>query len=212
MNKDWDSIVNQEEETVLDENKTNSTGDFEHNPQEPDSGVTKVEVREDRGDPSFAALEAKVKEAEDKASENWEKAIRALSELENTRKRAERDISNAHKFSVEKLAKELLPVIDSLENALASADETAGSQAAMREGVELTLKIFLGVLEKFSIKEYNPKGETFDPNLHEAMSMQPSNEVAPNTVVDVFQKGFTLHGRVIRPARVVVSKAADSST
>ena len=125
--------------------------------------------------------------------------------MDNVRRRAERDVANAHRFGTEKLIKNFLPVLDSLEQALQLAKTE--SQQAMQEGLELTMRIFLEVLEKENVQQIDPLGEIFNPQEHEAMSMQEAENVAPNTVVTVFQKGYRLHDRVIRPARVVVAKA-----
>lgn len=154
--------------------------------------------------PSYLDLEEKLTLAEQKAHENWEKTTRALAELENVRRRAERDVANAHKFSLERFANQLLPVVDSLEQAIQLADKEANS--AMHEGLELTMKLFLDVLQKNQIEQINPEGQLFDPQQHEAMSMQVAPGVAPNTVLLVFQKGYKLFDRVIRPARVIVAK------
>ena len=131
--------------------------------------------------------------------------LRVQAEAQNIRRRAEQDVEKAHKFGVEKFANEMLPIIDSLERAI----ETFGDDEAlkpMREGVEMTMNMFVSGLGKFQMEQVNPKGETFDPALHQAMSMIPSPDVAPNTVVDVMQKGYTLHGRLLRPAMVIVAK------
>lgn len=154
--------------------------------------------------PSYLALEEKLTLAEQKAHENWEKSVRALAELENVRRRAERDISNAHRYGLEKLINSLLPVIDSLEQALQLADKH--EDTAMHEGLELTMKLFLDVLAKQDVKQLDPQGAVFDPQQHEAMSIQESADAAPNTVLAVFQKGYMLNDRVIRPARVIVAK------
>lgn len=158
------------------------------------------------GHPGYKALQDQLTAAEMKAEDNMNKAMRALAELDNVRRRAERDVANAHKYGLEKLARALLPVIDSLEQALqieVTADETVKS---IHEGVELTLKLLHSVLKQFAIEAIEPVGQPFDPECHEAMSMQPDNTVAPGTVLTVFQKGYLLNGRVIRPARVIVSK------
>lgn len=153
--------------------------------------------------PSYKELEDKLTAAEMKVHENWDKATRAVAELENVRRRMELEVEKAHKFSVEKLIKEIIPVIDSLEHAItASAD----ASEAMKEGVELTHKLFLDALRKFAVEAIDPMGQPFNPEWHEAMTMQPAPEVPNNTVVAVFQKGYQLHGRVIRPARVVIAK------
>lgn len=154
--------------------------------------------------PSYTALEEKLTLAEQLAHENWEKSVRAVAELENVKRRAERDIASAHKFGLEKLITSLLPVIDSLEQALQSVDKTQDKNTA--EGLELTMKLFLDALTKMDVEQLNPQGAPFDPTHHEAMSMQEDATVAPNTVLMVFQKGYKLNDRVIRPARVIVSK------
>lgn len=154
--------------------------------------------------PDYQAFEEKLTLAEQKAHDNWEQAVRAKAELDNVRKRAEREIENAHRFGVEKLISSLIPVLDSLEQALHLAEKEANQ--GMQEGLELTIKIFMDVLEKAEVEQINPHGEAFNPHHHEAMSMQPSKEHPANTVLEVFQKGYTLNNRVIRPARVIVSK------
>ena len=154
--------------------------------------------------PTYLDMEEKLTLAEQKAHEHWEKSVRALAELDNIRRRAERDVENAHRYSLEKFSAALLPVADSLEQALQLAEKEA--DANMREGLLLTMQLFVGVLDKFDVKQLDPLGETFNPQMHEAMSMQASADVAPNTVLMVFQKGYTLNDRVIRPARVIVSK------
>ncbi|STY30013.1 Heat-shock protein GrpE(HSP-70 cofactor) [Legionella wadsworthii] len=154
--------------------------------------------------PSYVDLSEKLTLAEQQAHENWEKAVRAQAELDNVRRRAEREVANAHRYGVEKLITDLLPVIDSLEQALQLAQKS--EDTSMREGLDLTLKLFTDVLKKFEVQQIDPTGMPFDPQVHEAMSMQDAPDAEPNTVIAVFQKGYTLSDRVIRPARVVVSK------
>ncbi|BCA96333.1 protein GrpE [Legionella antarctica] len=154
--------------------------------------------------PSYTALEEQLTLAEQKAHENWEKSVRALAELDNVRRRMEREVANAHKYGVEKLITALLPVADSLEQALQIAQKNADT--AMHEGLDLTMKLFTDVLQKFDVERIDPVGELFDPQQHEAMSIQEVPDTPPNTVLTVFQKGYKLSDRVIRPARVIVSK------
>ncbi|MCI0517305.1 MAG: nucleotide exchange factor GrpE [Woeseiaceae bacterium] len=137
------------------------------------------------------------------AEENWDKYVRALAELDNVRKRAQRDVENARKFALERFAADLLAVRDSLELGLTASEQTDVS--AMREGFEATLKLLASTMEQFGIREIDPLGEPFDPQLHEAISMQPSGTMEPGSVLTVFQKGYILNGRLLRPARVVVS-------
>lgn len=154
-------------------------------------------------------IQLQLEDARNKADEHWNQCLRLQAELENTRRRAERDIQSAHKFGLEKLILELLPVIDSLELGLNAANGEHEGIASLREGTELTLKMFLGALEKFGVKAVDPMGEAFNPELHQAMSMLPSEEFAPNTVMAVMQKGYTLNDRLVRPAMVMVAKAPE---
>lgn len=144
-----------------------------------------------------------------RVDENWEKYLRAAAELENVRKRAVRDVDNARRFALERFARELLAVCDSLELGIAAGEEVDAS--SLREGMEATLKLLQTTLEQFGIAEVDPLGEPFDPEYHEAMTMQPSAEAEPGSVLTVFQKGYTLNGRLLRPARVVVASEAPDS-
>jgi len=150
--------------------------------------------------------EVSLEELQAKADENWNLYLRAAAELENVRKRATRDVENAHKFALENFGRELLTVVDSLEMGLAAADN-ADAQA-LREGSEATCKLLKTTLERFGISEVNPEGEPFDPELHEAMSMMPAPNVEPGSVAQVIQKGYALNGRLLRPARVIVAAEA----
>lgn len=154
-------------------------------------------------------IEALIAEAVAAAlAEQQDSVLRAQAEVQNMRRRCEADVEKAHKFALEKFSAELLTVIDNLERALDAVPDSAGeSFNALREGVELTLKGFLETCEKFNIRQLNPEGEPFDPQMHQAMSMVPNPDVEPNTVVAVVQKGYLLNDRVIRPAMVMVSKA-----
>lgn len=154
--------------------------------------------------PSYESLEEKLTVAEQKAHENWEKAVRATAELENVRRRAERDVANAHRYGLEKLIHSFLPVMDSLEQALQLTEKHADE--SMREGLLLTIKLFMDALKKLDVEEIDPLGLVFNPQEHEAMSMQEVPDVEPNTIITVFQKGYKLNDRVIRPARVIVAK------
>ncbi|PTQ77039.1 molecular chaperone GrpE [Nitrosomonas oligotropha] len=151
-------------------------------------------------------LEHLLKEAEIKAAEHHDAWIRAKAETENIRKRAQTDVSNAHKYAIENFSAQLLTVMDSLDAALAVENATIEN---FKSGMELTQKQLINVFDKFNIKAIDPKGEKFDPHQHQAMCMIDS-ELPPNTVVQVMQKGYKLHERIIRPALVSVSKAKDS--
>ena len=138
-----------------------------------------------------------------------DQTLRTQAEMQNLRRRVDRDVENAHKFALEKFVGELLPVVDNLERALDALAVDDDSLAAAREGIELTLKSFLGVLDGHKVKQVEPAGETFNPDFHQAISMVPNPDVAANTVLEVFQKGYTLNDRLVRPAMVVVSKGAE---
>ncbi len=163
------------------------------------------------GEPSHEELHALLTDARAKADEHWDQCLRLQAEIDNLRKRNERDLANAHKFALEKIAAELLPVVDSLEMGLAAARENHDIEKLI-EGGELTLKMLNTVLNKFNIKEINPMNEKFNPDYHEAMAMQERDDVEPNTVVGVMQKGYSLNDRLIRPAMVSVSKAPAGNT
>ena len=157
------------------------------------------------------ALQALLEDARNKADSHWDQCLRLQADIDNLRKRNERDLANAHKFALEKFAVDLLPVKDSLEMGLAAAGENADI-ARLKEGGELTLKMLASAMDKYNIKEINPLNEIFNPEYHEAMSMQEREDVAPNTVVTVVQKGYLLNERLIRPAMVMVSKATQQSS
>ena len=148
-----------------------------------------------------------LEDARAKADEHWNQLLRVQADMENTRRRAKQDVENAHKFALEKFALELLPVKDSLEMGLAAIDGSSEDAAQLKEGTQLTLKMLDSALEKFGIEAIDPIGETFDPDRHQAMSMQESADHKPNTVMAVMQKGYQLNDRLLRPAMVVVSKA-----
>jgi molecular chaperone GrpE len=152
-------------------------------------------------------LQTDLSRAQEEMLAAQEQMIRAQADVQNVRRRAERDVENAHKYALEKFSAELLPVIDNLERALQSADVADESSKAVVEGVELTLKSFATVLGKFNIESVDPHGEPFNPDLHQAMSMVESADAEPNTVLTVIQKGYTLNGRLLRAAMVMVAKA-----
>ncbi|WP_105215646.1 MULTISPECIES: nucleotide exchange factor GrpE [unclassified Pseudoalteromonas] len=155
----------------------------------------------------LAALYAELEAAKQTVEEQKDSVIRAAAEVENIRRRAAQDVEKAHKFALEKFANELLPVIDNLERAIEFADKENEALVPMLEGIEMTAKSFVEAVAKFNVEVVNPQGEAFNPELHQAMAMQPSEDVAPNTVIAVMQKGYTLNGRLLRPAMVMVSKA-----
>ncbi|MGR8940448.1 MAG: nucleotide exchange factor GrpE [Gammaproteobacteria bacterium] len=171
----------------------------------PETEAPHTELAEQ--EPSVEELQAKLAEAEKKAQENWDKAVRTVAEMENLRKRTQRDLESAHKFALENFAKALLPVLDSLVLGLQAANGDSPEVQKFREGSELTLKQFEAVFNKFNIETIDPLGQPFNADQHQAMMMQEIEGAAPNTVVNVFQKGYMLNGRLLRPAMVVVAKA-----
>ena len=189
-----DSIVNEPTQQDKQEDAQSQAQESENNTNEPKTSK------------SEQSLDQQLEDAQQQVAEYHDKMLRMQAEMENLRKRTERDVSNAHKYAVDKFANELLQVKDSLELGLSAEDIDVEK---LQEGTELTLKILRNAFEKFSIEELNPVGKAFDPNLHEAMTMQESTEHEPNSVLTVVQKGYTLHGRLIRPAMVIVAKAAE---
>ena len=148
-----------------------------------------------------------LEDARSKADEHWDQLTRAKAELENIRKRNQRDLENAHKFAVEKFSQDMLQVWDSLELGHLAAQDEKSDVAKLREGTELTLKLLVNVMQKNGIEQIDPQDEPFNPEFHQAMSIQERDDVKPNSVVAVVQKGYTLNGRLMRPAMVMVSKA-----
>jgi molecular chaperone GrpE len=172
-----------DEEVAADESGVAAAADGENEASDP--------VAE-----QIADLEAKV-------ADNWDKYLRTAAELENVRKRAARDVENAHRYALERFSTELLDVRDGLEMALATGEDA--TVESLREGSEITLKLLVSVMQRFGVEELDPHGEPFDPEKHEAMTMQPSTDAEPGSVLTVFQKGYALNGRLLRPARVVVA-------
>lgn len=152
-------------------------------------------------------LAARVQTLEEQLAAAQDQSLRANADLQNVRRRADQDVEKAHKFAVEKFAGDLLPVIDSLELALAHSNADDEHVKQIREGVELTLKMFQDTLKRHHLEAVDPHGQPFNAEHHQAMAMQESADVEPNSVVNVFQKGYLLNGRLLRPAMVVVSKA-----
>lgn len=208
------NVAEQERQPVSDQGQESAAG------QEADSPVGTVEpaVPESGAGPGAQApeidqtekLKAELEKSRTEAAQHWEQFVRAQAELENVRRRAERDVSNAHKYALEKFCAALLPVVDSLEMGVAAAREEPADSAKLLEGSELTLKMFQDVLAKFALVAVDPAGGRFDPQEHEAMATQPSAEAEPNTVLHVVQKGYKLSGRLIRPAMVIVARAPEA--
>ena len=151
-------------------------------------------------------LQMRLAQAEQKAAEHWELYLRARADLENQQRRMARELENAHKYGLERFVNELLPVKDSLELALAAVPVGGAESEKMREGLELTLKMLSNVFEKFNVEEVNPQGARFDPERHHAMTVQDGTGAEAGTVTQVFQKGYVLNQRLVRPAMVVVAR------
>lgn len=192
-------------------------------PDRPDEEVTEQESPvEETFEQEAAEMEADVEGAEHsadelaallaaaqkKADEHQDQLMRAHAEMENLKRRHAQELEKAHKYGLDKFVNELLAVWDSLELGNAAAQDENADVAKLREGTELTLKMLGDVMVKFGVEQHDPTGEPFNPELHQAMSMQPRDDVAPNTVVTVVQKGYSLNGRLVRPAMVMVSQAA----
>ena len=161
--------------------------------------LDEIEAEQEEQQPVSEQLLEQVAKANDQV-------LRVQAEMQNVRRRAERDVESAHKFALDKFAADLLPVVDNLERALAAIDTADEGQQSVAEGLELTLKSFVEVLARYKIEAIDPAGQPFDAELHQAVSMVPNPDLEANTVMDVFQKGYTLNGRLVRPAMVVVSQ------
>ena len=191
--KDTADASETQDETSNDEVAANDTGLAD------EDGVESADAE----DGDSASLETQVEELK-------EALIRSQADLQNVRRRAERDVENAHKYAVEKFVKDLLAVLDSMDRALELAETTEGFDAAMLEGTQMTHKLLLDTAAKHGVEPINPVGEAFDPQEHQAMSMVESADHELNTVMAVMQKGYKLEGRVIRAAMVMVTKAASN--
>ena len=181
-------------EEVVDEVDVSEDDEAEASQAEEDAGLSSEEI--------IAKLRDKLDMTQKKADENWDTLVRLQAEMENNRKRSDKKVEDAHKFASQKFVESLLPVVDSMEMGMA-AD---GDVEQIREGFGLTLKLFESVMEKNNIESVDPMGEKFNPELHQAMAMQPNPDMENNTVMAVMQKGFTISGRLIRPAMVMVVK------
>ncbi|GLS26854.1 nucleotide exchange factor GrpE [Marinibactrum halimedae] len=173
-------------------------------PQEAVESVEDVEVEQELGVEEAVDVQA----LQDEVAELKDQLLRTQAEAQNIRRRAQQDVEKAHKFALEKFAGDMLSVADNLERATASINKDDESLKPVLEGVELTYKTLVDALKRHSVEQVDPAGEPFDPQLHQAMSMIENPDVEPSTVIEVFQKGYTLNGRLVRPAMVVVSKSA----
>ncbi len=158
------------------------------------------------GEEENASIEQQLEQAQATIKDYWDQMMRLRADMENNRKRAERDVENAHKYSLKNFAEALLPVIDSMEMGMSAAEAENASLDSIREGSELTMNMFIQVLEKQGLTQIDPVGEKFDPEQHQAISMVEDESAESNTIINVMQKGFLLNDRLVRPAMVVVAK------
>lgn len=193
-----------EDETLKGTAERSSTiTDSEH---PADVAESEAELDSDEPVDELARLQQKIAEQEAVSADYWDRLLRLQADMENQRKRAQNDVTKARKFALEGIVNDLLPVRDSLEMGLAAAQAEDADPQAIVEGADLTLKMLVQLFEKNNIEEVNPVDEKFDPEFHQAMSMQEVEGKAPNTVTSVMQKGYTLNERLVRPALVMVSK------
>ena len=193
-----------DDKSEVDESAVNDTSQVEG---EVETAAEADEVL--AGEQDAETLAAELEAARADAEKYRDQAVRAAAELENVRKRSQRDVESAKKFAIEKFATELLGVRDSLELGLKAAEDNAGDFDKLKEGMDMTHRMLASSMEKVGIEAINPQGETFNPEYHEAVSTQPTDELPANSVAAVMQKGYTLNGRVLRAAMVTVAKPAD---
>lgn len=183
-------------EPAIIEEAVEPTNETENEEQAAETTSTEEDI--------FAAMQNEISRLQDEVSLAKDQFLRATAEVQNIKRRAQLDVEKAHKFALDKFVESLLPVVDSLELGLKNAADTDDANTGMREGMELTLKLMIDTLAKNGVEQLNPIGEPLDPNYHQAITMLPNPEMEPNTVMDVVQKGYTLNGRCVRPAMVVV--------
>ncbi|WP_194441583.1 nucleotide exchange factor GrpE [Pseudoalteromonas simplex] len=200
------------EQTKSPEQEVELNEEFEQMQAEVEAAekaTEQVDGEEMSPEAEIALLHSELEAAKQTINDQKDSVVRAAADVENMRRRAAQDVEKAHKFALEKFANELLPVIDNLERAIEFSDKENEQLKPVLEGIEMTVKSFNDAVSKFGVEIVNPQGEQFNPEFHQAMSIQPSNDVAPNTVLAVMQKGYTLNGRLLRPAMVMVSKEAE---
>ncbi len=186
----------------MSQSKDNSKDILENEADNIDHQVENTLENDTDKEVTIESLESELAEIQEKADENWNTVLRMKAEADNQRKRNEKQVEDAHKYAVKKFVEELLPVADSLEMGLAAE----GDVEKIREGITLTMNVMKKALEKFSVEAVDPLGEKFNPDFHQAMAMQPSDEYDEGCVSAVMQKGYTLNGRLVRPAMVMVCK------
>jgi molecular chaperone GrpE len=197
---------------------TEDKPDAENQAEEQELNIEEVEAEQetpyelDENDvlvDADVSVDSEIEQLREQLAEAKDQAVRSVAESQNTRRRAEKDVEAARRYALEKFSADLLPVVDNLERALESVADDDEALKPIVEGVELTLKSFIDVLAKYKVEQINPEGEPFDPQLHQAVGMVPNPDVEPNSVLHVAQKGYSLNGRVIRAAMVMVAKAPE---
>lgn len=172
-----------------------------------EGGAARAQAAGGAADQSGLNLATLLEDARAKADDHWDQLLRTRAEMENLRRRHALELEKAHKYALDSFVKDLVGVRDSLELALEAASNEKADLASLREGTDLTLKQLADVMSRFGVERLDPRGELFNPEYHQAMTLQPSAEVPPNTVTTVIQKGYVLNGRLVRPALVIVSSA-----
>jgi len=194
--------MSESENNSNEDNMENNADNIVDNGANQQADEASVDASNGTEEVTIESLQQKLEEAEAKANDNWDKALRIQAEMDNLRKRSEKQVEDAHKYAVKKFVEEILPVADSLEMGYA----VDGEVEQIREGIGLTMNVLKAAMEKFNVVAVDPLGEKFNPDLHQAMAMQPSTEYEDNHVSAVMQKGYTLNGRLVRPAMVMVAK------
>lgn len=203
-----EALVSSEDEKIINE-EINEEQVVEESAA--DASMTENEETVEQSEQQEKDWKAEAESLGQQLEELKDQAIRVKADAQNIRRRAEQDVEKAHKFALERFAKELLPVIDGLEKAVEAEIALGNEMNPLREGVEMTLSMFLSSIKKFNLEQIDPVGQPFDPSLHEAMSMVEAPDAEPNTVIAAMQKGYTLNGRLVRPAMVMVSKNSAAS-
>lgn len=200
---------------MIDKDQPQDSAENVEEPQaQVEESVAENEVIEEAAvsDQGHQELTKLLEDARSKADEHWDQVMRMRAEMDNLRKRSQRDLENAHKFALDKISQDMLQVWDSLELGYQASLDDSADIDKIREGTELTLKLLVDVMNRHGIEQVDPEGEAFNPEFHQAMSMQERDDVEPNTVVAVVQKGYLLNGRLLRPAMVMVSKASSGAS
>jgi molecular chaperone GrpE len=197
MSQQQNNVETEDEHTLATE-----TGEEAH----LEDVIPHAEAEDESAAEAGESVEQQLQKAQATIKDYWDQMMRLRAEIENNRKRAERDVENAHKYALKNFVEALLPVVDSLEMGQAAAAADNATLESIREGSELTMNMLMQVLERNGLQQLNPLGEKFDPELHQAISMVEAADAESNSIVEVMQKGFVLNDRLIRPAMVVVAK------